>query len=110
MNLLQTFMAECNRQTRAINQEEVEINNSIYFGTFGDPQVQSDFVRQGYDENVIAVFLAPAEQFGTSRAFAGLPLTRKANNAVYLIQSLDTKDPVTLTFLLIDRQPNMRGT
>ncbi len=102
MNLLQSFMAECNRQTRAINQEEVEINGSIWFMTFGDPQVLQDMVRQGYEGQIVIPAVAAAGQ----HAVAPLPnqeLTRKKNNVKYLIQSIDTKDPVALTFVLVDR-------
>jgi hypothetical protein len=104
MNLLQNFMAECSRQSRPINQEEVDINGSPYFGTFGDPQVNEDMIRQGYEGQIVIPFLSAAEQYAIPPE-ARQVLTRKANNVKYLIQSVDAKDPVTFTFLLVDREP-----
>ncbi len=96
-------MAECHRQARPINQEPVEINGSIWYGTFGDPQVISDMIRQGYEDQIAIPFVAAAGQHGTP-PLARQILTRKKNNVQYLIQSIDAKDPVTLTFVLVDRE------
>jgi len=104
MNFLQSFIAECQNQARDINQEEVEINGESWFGTFGDPQVISDMVRHGYENEIVIPFVAAAGQQATEPVALQV-LKRKQNNVEYLIRSIDPKDPVTLTFLLVDRKP-----
>src|SRR5688572_9407582 len=104
MNLLQQFMAECNRQTRPINQEEVVINGSPFFGTFGDPQLQPVAGRFGSEDQIVYPFLSSADQYATPPQ-AKQKLIRSANNVEYFIEAIDSKDPVTYTFILLDRQP-----
>ena len=103
MNLLQSFMAECNRQTRGIIQEEVVLNGSKVFGTFGDPQLLPDMVREGYQDQVVIPFLSSKDQYASPPESRG-KLTRLVNNQEYFIRMVDSKDPVVYTFILVDRE------
>jgi hypothetical protein len=103
MNLLQSFMAECNRQTRGINQEEVIINGSKFYGTFGDPQMMPIMTRNGYEDQLVQPFISSADQYA-SPPESRQSLTRTKNNTVYFIQMVDAKDPVAFTFILVDRE------
>jgi hypothetical protein len=103
MNLLQSFMAECNRQTRGINQEPVVINGAKVFGSFGDPQMLPVMTRQGYEDQIVQPFIASADQFA-SHPLSHQKLTRCKNNVEYFIQMVDAKDPVAFTFILTDRE------
>ncbi len=96
-------MAECNRQTRTVNQEAVIINGSKFFGTFGDPQMIPEMIRQGYNDQIIYGFVAPRAQFA-SEPVAHQKLLRVVNNQEYFIQMVDFKDPVAFTFILVDRE------
>jgi hypothetical protein len=103
MNALQSFMAECNRQTRAINQEAVIINGSKFYGTFGDPQLMPIMTRQGFEDHIVQPFISSADQYA-SPPESRQNLTRCKNNVVYFIQMVDGKDPVAFTFILVDRE------
>lgn len=111
MNYLQEFMAECNRQTRTadaagkvISQEEVTINGSVYFGTFAQVQVESTMERHGYEDSVAFTFTSAAEQYTTPPQPRQM-LKRNINNVEYFIQSVDNKNPLLFTFVLVDREP-----
>jgi hypothetical protein len=103
MNALQTFMRDCNRQTRAINQEAVTINGSKYFGTFGDPQLMPVMTRNGSEDHIVQPFISSADQYA-SKPLSHQNLTRQKTNVVYFVQMVDAKDPVAYTFILVDRE------
>lgn len=103
MNLLQSFIAECNRQTRAINQEQVQINGSLFWGTFGDPQMIPELERQGHTFMIAKILVSDRSQYATPPASLQ-KLIRVQGNTEYFIQMVDTKDPVVFTFMLVDRQ------
>src|SRR5688500_2627809 len=103
MNALQSFMAACNRQTRAINQEEVVINGSKHRGSFGDPQMMPVMTRNGYEEQMVPPFVSSADHYA-SPPLSRQKLTRTKNNVEYFIQMVDARDPVLFTFILVDRE------
>lgn len=97
-------MAECNRQTRPINQERARINNSEFWGTFSDPQMLPEMERWGTSNIITKIFVSDRSQYA-SPPQDQQKLVRVDSNTEYLIQMVDTKDPVVFTFMLIDRAP-----
>ena len=107
MNALQTFLASCNAQVRAIVQEAFTItggDGTVYYGTFSDPQVMPIMNRQGYQDYLAVTMTAEASQF-TGNPFASkkTTLTRTATGQVYLVNVVDYKGIVVCHFILTDR-------
>lgn len=103
MNKLQTFMARGNAQTRDVNQEPVEYNGAVYYGTFGDPQMIPVMSRQGYQDYLATELKISKVQFGAA-PIAKQMLRRPNTRREFFVQMVDATNPVVFTFILTDRE------
>jgi hypothetical protein len=103
MNKLQTFMARGNALTRAVNQEPVEINGAVYYGTFGDPQLQPLQTRHGSADYLVTELKISKVQFGADPV-AKQTIRRPNTRREFFVQVVDTTHPVVYTFILTDRE------
>ena len=107
MNILQNFMAACTAQARPIVQEAFTIvggDGTVFFGTFGDPQVTPIMTRQGYTDYLAVTMTAEAAQFiGNPFASKKTTITRTATGQVYFVNVVDYKGIVVWQFILTDR-------
>lgn len=102
-NLLQSFLARANLQSRTANQELAVIGGDEIWGTFGDAQPMPVMTPTGYQDHIIMQFKAEADQFAAPPEAHQL-LVRPQTNRTYFIQMVDYTNPVVYTFILVDRE------
>lgn len=103
MNALQQMLATANTQSRQVNQEAVEIDGKILFGTFGDPIPMPIMTRQGYKDHLVLPLKVSRDQFAADPV-ARSSVKRPAMEKTYFVQLVDTTNPVVYTFILVDRE------
>lgn len=112
MNLLQTFLANANVQTRTVLQEALTFTadpGGEYTGTFGDPQIMPIMTRQGYEDHLVTPLKVERVLFAdwTSdelNALARTTLVRTQTGRTFFIQVVDYTEAVVFTFILTDRE------
>lgn len=106
MNVLQTFLDAAQAQARDILRESfyfVGTPGTLFYMTFGDPQVVPVMTRTGYQDHIVTVGKADASQWPTTKPAVKTSIVRASNGQTYFVQAIDPNDPVVLTFLLTDR-------
>lgn len=113
MNLLQTFMAEANTQTRTVVQEAFTIVGEspavTRYGTFGDPEIMPVMTRNGYEDHLIVPLKVEVTEFSAYtaeqlNALARRSLVRTSTGRTMFIQVVDYTAVVVFTFILTDRE------
>jgi hypothetical protein len=102
VNLLQTFLARANAQSRSATQELAIIEGKEVWGTFGDAQPMPVMTATGYQDHIVMPFKAEADQFAAVPE-AHQYLERPQTKRKYFIQMVDYTNPVVYTFILVDR-------
>ncbi len=109
LNLLQTFLAEGNRQSRPINQESFMIVGvtGTFTGTFMDPPTMEPVMTDnGYQDALVTRLIAERVQF-ESPSHVTLPvrgqIVRPSNGRTYYYSG-DPTGPVVNQFILADRK------
>lgn len=106
MNALQTMLAAAQLQARPINREAfyfVGAPGAVFYMTFGDPELVPVMTRVGYQDHLVRVCKADADQWPVTKPAPKSSLVRSQTGTTYFVQAVDTTDPVVFTFLLTDR-------
>lgn len=103
MNALQQMLVTANTQSRQVNQEAVEIDGKILFGTFGDPVPMPIMTRQGYKDHLVLPLKVSRDQFAADPV-ARCTVKRPATDKTYISQIIDMTNPVVYSFVLVDRE------
>lgn len=112
MNLLQTFVAASNVQTRTVIQEALTLAadpTGEYTGTFGDPQIMPVMTRTGYEDHLVTPLKVERVMFDgwTPEEFDALArttLVRTQTGRTLFINTVNYTEAVVFTFILTDRQ------
>lgn len=112
MNLLQTFLAAANVQTRTTLQEDLTFATDpgvTYTGTFGDPQIMPVMTRQGFQDHLVTPLKIERALFAgwtddELNALARTALVRTQTGRTFFIQMVDYTEAVVFTFILTDRE------
>ena len=120
MNLLQSFLDECNRQisdttgsaTPLLTEAFTFVDDTsgpggqpvVYQGTFGDPILMPVQTRQGYQDYLVTPLKARAAQWTTAPSAENhKKLVRTATGRTFYVQSVDYTAVVVYTFICTDR-------
>jgi hypothetical protein len=102
-SLLQSFAARCAAQSRQFLTETVKLCDGEVNGSFGSPQLIPLMTRHGYKDVTATVFSIERSLLPTAPS-ARTELTRTQTGTVYLIQAVDTSDPIFFKLVLVSRE------
>ena len=97
-------MAAANVQARPTIQEAftIEGDATVYYGTFGDPQLIPVMTRQGYQDHLVTELIAQAIQFA-SAPLSRVNLVRTQTGRTFFVHMVDATEVVVYKFVLTDR-------